>query len=95
MDDSNFYNAFSQSLEGNGELAIRMLEDIRASGGETRRAAAMNSFLAENAERFNTRYPNPVARENLRKLFQHIDQNYRSDIYMDNYWRSWRSAQSE
>ncbi len=94
MGDRNFNDAFQQSLESDGELAIRMLEDIRISGGETRQMSAVNSFLAENSERFQVANRNPVVRANIRKLISHVEENYGSNLYdpQRRSMRSWASA---
>lgn len=85
------YDAFMNSLDGNGSTAIQIIRDIRAAGGEERGAAAMNAFIRENYERFNTRMPSPTQRANMRKIFQALEP-YKNEIDW-NYWRSWQSAQ--
>jgi hypothetical protein len=96
MGDNNFSEAIEQSLNSDGAVAIRMMEQIRASGGETRQMSAVNSFLAENFDRWNTPIKNnPVMRRNLQKLFQHVEENYGSALYTPqrNYLNSWKRAQ--
>lgn len=94
MDNNDFSSAFMHSLESDGELAIKMLEDIRDASG-AQKTSALNSFLYENAERFNSPHRNPLVRANFRKFIDHVEKNYVGDLYsvQRNYLRSWKSAQ--
>lgn len=100
MNDRNFSAAFMQSFDVDGALAIRMLDDIAEAGGEARRMSAVNAFLAENFDRFNTaagRFPTALQRENFRRFVQHVRDNYGDGLYgpQRNYLSSWTSRQSE
>jgi hypothetical protein len=90
MRDRNFGAAFEQSLQSDGALSIRMLDDIYAAGGSN----GLNSFLAENFDRFNSRHPSQVARANIRLLIAHINERYPDSLFgpQKNYLRSWSSA---
>lgn len=91
-------DAFRESLKGDGEIAMRILEDVRRSGGERYQMEALNAFIWENADTYNTyRLGTAVERENFRRLIQHIQENYGSSLYdpQRNYLRSWASKQSE
>lgn len=77
LEDRNFFNAFTESMSGDGTLAKRMVDDIYAAGG----SEAVNAFLRENFERFNTRQPNPRVRGNLRELIGHVRDRYGRGLF--------------
>ena len=95
MEDRNFSSAFEESLNSNGQIATRIIDDIYARGTYK----GLNSFLAENFQRFNTRNPSALQRENIRKMIEHLEEiNRRDSALFDpqrNYLRSWKSANWE
>jgi hypothetical protein len=93
LGDRNFGEAFDQSLRADGSLTIKMIDDIYASGGYS----AVNAFLRENFERFNTWQKSPEVRRNLRQFIDHVNTKYGKDLYdpQRNYLRSWGRANYE
>ncbi|MFL5784653.1 MAG: hypothetical protein ACJ76H_08600 [Bacteriovoracaceae bacterium] len=88
--DRNFGEAFDQSLRADGSLSLQMIDDIYAAGGYR----AVNAFLSENFQRFNTWQKTPEVRRNLRQFIDHVNEKYGKDLFdpQRNYLRSWGRA---
>ena len=92
LGDRNIHGALTESLSGDGTVALKMIERLAT---ETKGGHGLNEFISEmhdlNAYSYRN---NPQARQNMIKLINSIEQNYKDKLYspQQSMMRSWRSS---
>lgn len=92
LGDRNISAALSESLSGDGSVALKMIERLAT---ETKGGHGLNEFISEMHDlNAYSHKNNPTARANMMKLINSIEQNYKDKLYspQQSMMRSWRSS---
>lgn len=94
-DSSNFFenrnvsSAWNESLQGNGEVAMQMIDKLAKEG----KSSAINEFIWEMQEMNIYQQKSQVARQNMHKIVDKIQADYKDMLFdpQKNAVRGWKS----